>query len=59
MSNDWNILVYFQKENRYSIINDAKNRFKKSKFAVVKEGDKWVKGAIAYRGILLILFLYV
>ena len=25
MSNDWNILVYFQKENRYSIINDAKN----------------------------------
>ena len=52
-SSDKHILVFFAKENRYSIINDAKNKFKNSKSAVVNEQGKWVKGEILYQGTVL------
>lgn len=44
------VVVYFNKENKYSIVNDAYNKLKNSKSAKVNFDGCWYSGEILYRG---------
>jgi hypothetical protein len=46
------MLVWFDKEKKYTIVEDLTNKFSKSKKAKVldAETNKWVLGEIVYRG---------
>ncbi|CAF0887295.1 unnamed protein product [Brachionus calyciflorus] len=44
------VLVYFKKDNSYTILNDSKNGLVNQEKAKVKFDNKWVTGEIKYRG---------
>lgn len=44
------VLVFFGKDNSYTVIDDTNSKLKNQSKAQVKFNDKWTTGEIKYRG---------
>lgn len=45
------LLIYFESDNSFTVINDEKKKFIKSKNIRFDINKKWYNGTIKYRGI--------